>query len=126
VKEYIYIKFAGGPLAPEAKKKNLWRKRIVKTLLFFIPKGNPDFDTLIDDVAEWQLEIDSIDHLPNREIGIDIKGQVIFVMPWLDNYGYWTDNEIKLDYFKAHFKAFEIEKAEFDKNWAVFANDIQG
>ncbi len=91
--------------------------------MFFIPKANPDYDSLIDDVAEWQLEIDPGNNLPTREIGKDMNGEIILIMPWRDNYGYWTDNTITLDYFKEHFMATPIDKADFDYNWDLFAKN---
>jgi hypothetical protein len=123
VTENIYIKFTDTPAIPEAKKKNRWRIKLVTTILFFIPKANPEYDDLIDDVAEWQLEIDPTDNIPVREIGKDLNGNTILIMPWRDNYGYWTDNKITLDYFKDHFKATSIDKTEFDKYWEAFATN---
>ena len=121
--DFQYIKFTDTPLTTEAKKKNNRKAKILKTILFFIPKGNPDYDEIICDVTEWQLEIDPTDNLPTREIGKDINGRIILIMPWRDNYGYWTDNNITIDYFKDHFKAKNIDKAEFDKNWDTFVKN---
>jgi len=42
------------------------------------------------------------------------------IMPWKDNYGYWTDNNITLDYFKEQFQAVSIDKVEFEKLWDRF------
>ena len=42
------------------------------------------------------------------------------IMPWRDNYGYWSDNEISLDYFKEHFKAIDINKLTFESKWDEF------
>lgn len=89
-------------------------------MLFFIPKANPDFENLIDDVSEWQLEIDGETGLPDREIGLDVNGQVILIMPWRENYGFWTDNNITVDYFKEHFKVTEITSEEFENNCRFF------
>lgn len=119
--ENIYIKFKVTPDTLEVKTKNRRWTKIIKTILFFIPKGNSDFDDLIGDVAEWQLEIDPNSKLPSRELGKDINGKIILIMPWLENYGYWTDNEITLDYFKEHFKANSIDKSEFNENWNTFS-----
>ena len=121
--DFQYIKFKFTPSTPEAKKKNNRTTKILGAILFFIPKGNPEYDEIIGDVAEWQLEIDTSDNLPNREIGKDINGKIILIMPWRDNYGYWTDNNITIDYFKEHFKATNMDKLEFDKNWDAFAKN---
>ncbi|MBL7922080.1 MAG: hypothetical protein JNJ40_17325 [Bacteroidia bacterium] len=61
--------------------------------------------------------------MPTREIGKDINGKIILIMPWRDNYGYWTDNNITIDYFKDHFKATNIDKSEFEMNWDAFAKN---
>jgi hypothetical protein len=119
--ENIYIKFAWTPVTPEVKKKKRWQFKLLSTILFFIPKANPEYQDLIDDVAEWQLEIDPSDNLPIREIAKDLNDKTIFIMPWRNNYGYWTDNDITLDYFKNQFKAVDINKAEFNQNWDEFA-----
>jgi hypothetical protein len=123
VTDFQYIKFNFTPSTPEAKKKNNRKAKILGAILFFIPKGNPEYDEIIGDVAEWQLEIDTSDNLPNRELGKDINGNIILIMPWRDNYGYWTDNNITIDYFQDHFKATNIDKAEFEKNWDTFAKN---
>lgn len=123
MRENTYIKFADTPSTPETKKKNNRKAKIFKTILFFIPKANPEYDEIICDVAEWQLEIDPTDNLPTREIGKDINGKIILIMPWRDNYGYWTDNNITIDYFKDHFKATNIDKSEFEMNWDAFAKN---
>ncbi len=119
--DFQYIKFNVDPETAEFKKRNRFWPTVIKTILFFIPRANPEYDDLIGDVAEWQLEIDPSDMLPTREIGKGVNGKIILIMPWRDNYGYWTDNNITLDYFKDHFKALNIDKSEFDKNWDIFS-----
>ena len=81
--------------------------------------ANRDFDKVIDNVAEWVLEINNDDNKPNREIGIDKDGQTILIMPLLGNYGYWTDNDIT-DYFKKYFKAVDIDRNDFETRWNAF------
>ena len=121
--DFQYIKFNDIPLTPEAKKKSIRWGRIFKAILFFIPEGNPEYGEVIHDVAEWQLEIEPHENLPTREIGKDINGTVILIMPWRDNIGYWTDNGANVDYFKDHFKATHIDKLEFMENWDAFAKN---
>jgi hypothetical protein len=99
--------------------------KFFKTILFFIPTANPDFDHLISNVNEWQLELDTDDPLPLREIGIDLNGKVIIKMPWRNNYGYWTgDNNVELKQFKENFGAIEISKEEFEKNWTAYGSVV--
>ncbi len=116
----LYIKFNNKAFSSEKKKNQYWQK-IIGIILFFIPKANPDYDHLIDDVFEWLIEIDPEDSLPIKEIGIGENGDTLFIMPWLDNYGFWTDNTISADYFKNNFKAIEIDESEFEKRWEDFA-----
>ncbi len=42
-------------------------------------------------------------------------------MPWNKNYGYWTDNEIKLDYFTSNLKAIPADEKEFEALWTTFS-----
>lgn len=119
--ENIYIKFCVTPWTPEFKRQNeIWR-RIAYVIFFFIPKANPGFDKIAGDVAEWQLEIHSVDKIAIREIGIDINKRVIVIMPWGDNYGSWTDNEMTLDEYRNQYEVVDIDKSEFNKNWDWFA-----
>lgn len=119
--ENIYIKFAEKPVSPEAKRKNNIASTIFSIIFFFIPKANPDLEDRIDRVTEWQLEIDPIDNLPIREIGKGSNNKIVLIMPWRDNCGYWTDNTgMKLEDFISHYKAINMDKTEFEKNWESF------
>ena len=42
------------------------------------------------------------------------------IMPWKDNYGYWTDNDFNLQDFENGFNCSEIEKDYFEKEWIEF------
>ncbi len=121
--ENVYLKFTDP--SSEQKQTNSRIKKALqglftKVLSTVIPKANPDFDGLIENVKEWLLEINVATDTVNREIGISESGQILMIMPMHDNYGYWSDNEIGLDYFKEHFKAIEIERKEFDDKWKDF------
>lgn len=116
-----YIKFKNPENATETEKENVIVKYFFIALGFLlkliIPKGNPDFDKQIDNVEFWLLECEIESGIPEREIGIDKNGNVIVKMPFKDNYGYWTDNNLKFNDFIEKFKATEIEKREFEFNW---------
>ncbi len=125
---HSYIKF-DSPISNAAttgRMKGLLQKIVSGIVSIFIPKANPDYDGLIDNVAQWLLEINEDDKTPNREIGIDEYGQALLIMPWRDNYGYWSDTGITVDYFKEHFKAVEIYKVDFDNKWDAFVKRNAG
>jgi len=120
---HSYIKFSSptsNTVATTTPTKRILKKLIVSVVTTFVPKANPDYDVLIDTVHEWLLEINIEDKKPNREIGIDKYGQTLLIMPWRNNYGYWSDNNITYDYFKEAFKAVDIEKVEFEIKWDAF------
>lgn len=116
-----YIKFEMPQNNPETKKEGVFEKYFLKVISFFmrkiIPKANPDFENQIANVEHWLLECEIESGIPEREIGIDKNGIVIVKMPFKDNYGYWTDNNLKLNDFIEKFRATEIEKREFEFNW---------
>lgn len=117
----IYIKFKIPKTISENKKEGVFEKyffNIVSCIFRKItPKANPDFENQIDNVEYWLLECGKENGIPEREIGIKKNGIAIVKMPFKDNYGYWTDNNLKLNDFIEEFKATEIEKKEFEFNW---------
>jgi len=120
----IYIQFN----TPEIEKnstndrliKSSLKKALVAILTKVIPKANPDFEDKIDQVQNWLLECDIESGIPEREIGLNTEGCVIMKMPYKDNYGYWTDNNLMLEDFKKQFSISEIDKAKFEQNWSSF------
>lgn len=116
-----YIKFKIPENISKTKEEGVFQKYFFNLVSFIlrkiIPKANPDFNNQIDDVEYWLLECEIENGIPEREIGIEKNGNVIVKMPFKDNYGYWTDNNLKLNYFIEKFKAIEIEKSDFEVNW---------
>lgn len=88
-----------------------------KIITFFIPKANPDYDEKIGTVEFWLLEFESKESLPNREIGLNPSGEVIMKMPYKENYGYWTDNNITYPYFTENFPCEVITAEYFESQW---------
>jgi len=119
-----YIQFEVSKSESQPSKDGLltssFKKAIVSILTSIIPKANPDFDDKIDKVRYWLLECDSGSGIPEREIGIDDQGRVILKMPYRNNYGYWTDNNLTLNDFKTTFATSEISRESFDKEWELF------
>ncbi|MFI0428505.1 hypothetical protein [Mariniflexile sp. HMF6888] len=58
--------------------------------------------------------------IPEREIGMDKDGRIIVKMPFKNNYGYWTDNNLLLADFKGHFETIEISRDSFENHWSLF------
>ena len=116
-----YIKFKLPENISETKKDGILKRYIFNVIEYILykilPKANPDFENQIDNVEYWLLECGIENGIPEREIGIKKNGNAIVKMPFKDNYGYWTDNNLKLNDFIEKFKATEIEKKEFEFNW---------
>lgn len=84
------------------------------------PVSNPDFENKIDAVATWLIEFEADSYFPDREIGLDSADNPIMIMPWKKNYGYWTDNDLTIEDFRARFKCIDISREEFQKCWKIF------
>lgn len=93
--------------------------RLIKIVLFFIPRANPDHEKLYPYVAKWLIEIDESGVLV-REIGLDENNVPLFSAPDDRNFGFWTDSD----------KKFEIEelepstKEEFDLLWQKVVQNV--
>ncbi len=97
-------------------------KSFVNVLKIFIPQANPDYDRRIDEVKFWVLEFDDENTYPVREVGLDENEQSIVKMPYKRNYGYWTDNNLKIEDFKKLFNVEIIEKDYFVEKWDELLN----
>lgn len=119
-----YIQFDAPKNNSQTEKDGLIKSSLKKALIgilsTFIPKANPDFDNKIDEVKYWLVECDNESGIPEREIGLDKEGRVILKMPYKDNYGYWTDNNLLLNDFKEYFVVSEISKDSFEQSWDSF------
>lgn len=95
------------------EEMNHWKVLLIKALLWFIPRSNPDNEPLYPQVKKWLLELNEANE-PVREIGLDIYDQPLFCAPNERNFGFWTDSNepIENDYIKT------IEKDFFDKLWS--------
>ena len=119
-----YIQFdapkSDSKIAKDGLIKSSLKKAFVGILTTIIPKANPDFDDKINKVQYWLVECDNDTGIPKREIGLDKEGRVILKMPFKDNYGLWTDNNLLLNDFKEHFVVSEISKDSFEQSWELF------
>jgi hypothetical protein len=96
-----------------------WRMKLVSTLLWFIPRSNPDFEIHFSRVRRWYLEVDD-SGLPSRELGVDERGTPITAGPWERNSGFWTDFGEPLPVERTE----EIAKDVFEAMWDRFT-DLQ-
>ena len=123
----IYIKFKTDEIVTNSGQPTgaSWLTKLVensftKILTKIIPKANPDFDGKIQDVRQWMLEVDDGEGTPAREIGLDDKGNVMMIMPWKDNYGFWTDSSVQVDDLAKSRDMTFGDKEEFERLWAEF------
>lgn len=72
-----------------------WPKepRFIKWLFWFIPRANPDIESLFPMVRRWALELDSSGK-PIREVGLGDENRVLFKAPDHRNRGMWTDSSV--------------------------------
>jgi len=76
------------------KMMSNWRVRVLKAILFFVPRANPDNELLYPQVRSWALELDDLGW-PQREIGLDSSGKPLFCAPNDRNTGFWPDMAAK-------------------------------
>ncbi|MEO0038347.1 MAG: hypothetical protein RIQ59_1558 [Bacteroidota bacterium] len=116
-----YIKFKLPENITETEKEgilmlNFW-KIIEYILRKIIPESNPNYGKFIDKVEYWLVECEIESGIPLREIGIDKNENIILKMPYKNDYGYWTDEDLLLNDFVEKFNAIEIGKNDFEENW---------
>ncbi|MCG8380475.1 MAG: hypothetical protein MI865_13515 [Proteobacteria bacterium] len=92
---------------------NNWKVNLLKILLFFIPRANPDIEKFYPLVKSWALEIDD-EGWPQREIGLDINDSPLFFTPNNKNTGFWTDMAITQF---THEELISISQQEFENLW---------
>jgi hypothetical protein len=100
-----------------------WKDKFFRTALWFVPLGNPDFESSFHLVRTWLVEVDEAGNA-NREIGLDSSQEPVIAAPWGKNMGFWTDinGPFPLD------SADSITSDEFEAKWALFSTtkDIPG
>ena len=110
------MKYVKTTLATEPRKESKWlEKTIIKFLYLILPRANPDFDNLYDNVRLWWLELDE-NNIPQREIGFDIKNTAIVLGPIGNNYGFFTDSGEKID--ENDYE--KIDSNQFISTWATY------
>lgn len=89
-----------------------WKEKLLRVLLFFIPRGSPDHEKLYPLVRKWYLEIDETGD-PVREIGLDAEGRPLFGAPDDRNLGFWTDSPKEFQ----PSELYSMLAEEFEKLW---------
>lgn len=122
MEDKIYLKFDA--IKGKSSIQNKGLKKVLEnfTIKFLspkLPKANPDFDHIIVKVEYWEIEYNKQENLTCREIGFDKHQNPIFAMSHNDNYGYWTDNNLTLDDYKA-FSPTTIRESDFNSDWNIF------
>lgn len=96
------------------EEMNPWQVRVIRAVLFFIPRANPDIEQLYPLVKQWALEV-SDDGWPKREVGLDADGKPLFRTPNDRNTGFWTDMTARQ--FERSELA-EMSSQDFDRLWS--------
>ncbi|MEZ7509126.1 hypothetical protein QO190_08055 [Cloacibacterium sp. Arc13] len=116
---FTYLKIILDSQNREKSKSNIFFDLLEKIAWKILPLANPDFDSKIHDTNIWLIEFDN-DNIPVREIGMNNSQEPIMIMPYENNFGFWTDNNLILQDFKNGFEFEKISKSEFEKNWNAY------
>ncbi|MES9900423.1 MAG: hypothetical protein ABW148_15570 [Sedimenticola sp.] len=106
------MKYLRTTLATDWDEGDSLSQRVLKTVLFFVPKANPGYENKMHLVKEWVLEFDE-ENLPFREIALDDTGHPVFAGPSEENYGFWLDTNMTY----SDFEGSEVDSSEFEKLW---------
>lgn len=109
------MKYLSTSKATNWPKKTPRSIKIIETLLFFIPKANPGYESKMHLVKRWFVEFVEEEGklMPWREIGIDAKGTPILFGPDSTNNGFWNDTNMIFEDFEGE----QISKEEFEVMW---------
>lgn len=118
----VYIKFRTNEITSDSERPTgqnrfgqTFKDLLTKLLTTIIPKANPDFDDKIRDVRQWILEVDDEEGTPEREIGLNENGKVMMIMPWKNNYGFWTNSLVQIDDMSKTHEMNFVDKEEFER-----------
>ena len=115
-----YIKFKALEKGFRKTPDNIGTKFVKAIFTTIIPIANPDFENKIEEVSTWLIEFEADSYYPSREVGLGISNLPIVIMPWQNNYGYWTDNDLTIEDFRSHFNCIDISNEEFQRYWKLF------
>ncbi|MBL8711904.1 MAG: hypothetical protein JNM12_03310 [Alphaproteobacteria bacterium] len=109
-----YRRFTTGPW-PEL---SLIQKLFVNVFLFWIPKGNPDFEETYTKVHYFWLEIDDQGDV-TREVGFNSDDEPITAAPLESNYGIFTD----LDGAPSPLES-SVDQVDFERAFSAVADRL--
>ena len=97
--------------------KEPWQVRLLRALLWFVPRANPDNEPLYPQLRRWALELDD-GGKPLREVGLGEGDVVLFRAPDERNFGFWTDSAeaVPGEYL------LPLDQQEFESLWRRAAN----
>ena len=95
-------------------KKQPIAVRIVKLLLWFIPRGTPDYEDKMYLIKEWLIEFDENGE-PWREVGLDENGKPVVSGPDNRNYGFWCDTNMLWE----DFDGIKLSEESFESAWRL-------
>ena len=81
-----------------------------------LPAANPDFHDIYERVVTFHVELDS-DGSPERELGLDSSGRIVFIAPWRENLG------VILDSYSETFDSSKFEQIsaeQFEQEWKSY------
>ncbi len=107
---------ASGTTNKEGLLSRSWKEAVLSLASAIIPKANPQFEHLYEQVRCWKIEFDLTDQQTAREIGFDDKGKAIVCAPFKKDLGLWTDHELGLEDYD-RFNPTIISQAEFEEDW---------
>ena len=98
----------------DAQTLTSWKVRVLKAVLFFVPRANPDIEKLYPLVRLWALEV-ADDGWPQREVALGASGNTLFRTPNDRNTGFWTDMAARQ--FQRS-EILEISAQDFESMWS--------
>jgi len=93
---------------------------LVETVVSNLPKSNPDFEDIYQNVKYWLVELGD-DGKASREVGLNKNQEPIAIGPFRNNRGFWTDSNLNYDQIdNCFFKNDTILESEFEHHWDNF------
>jgi hypothetical protein len=105
--------FGTTTLSTRFPEREPWQVRVLRAVLWFIPRASPDNERLYSRVRSWAIEIDAAGK-PIREVGVDQSGAALFRAPDDRNHGFWTDSPMTFTLSDLD----SMSESEFEQLWS--------